>query len=658
MKSSSRVAGIRPLLSRVGRMALAVLVLVSVAVIVLATSCRTLYQSQLIDHAGEANITLARLIGLAAGGRLRSSEGSTEAIDAPTVSADGEVQADRAVRHLIDGTPVVAVAIYDVTGAQLYATQRMPSDGRQPGLAAALGGRVVSDFVDLQSEDLDKAVDRGSTLALRSLVPLKDARGDVDLVVELRRDLGDVSRQASTLFGKVFMAGFGVMLVACAIAMPCVLRGVAHGRRQRDALRARHEALIHAKLAAERASRSKSAFLAHMSHEIRTPLHGLLGLAALLRHTTLTPIQSKYAASMEQSGRALLRILNDILDVAKIEADRLTLDEVDFDLRAVVGDTVSLVEATALQKGVTLCIDLNAAVPTRLRGDPVRLQQVLNNLVGNAVKFTERGSVRIGVSVANTGECGCEVRFVVEDTGIGIEEGALRRIFEPFTQAELSTSRRYGGTGLGLTIAGELVRAMGGRIEARSTPGLGSEFSFTCRLGHSSDRQSCVHGGATAQPTTRRPAAKRLLLAEDNVVNQMYAEALLTRLGYEVRIASNGREAVDLWLTDGPFDCILMDYHMPVLDGYEATRLIRHREAQSGNHRTRIVAVTASVMPEDRADALERGMDAVLGKPFSPQELEEVLCAPLAASGDVARQGADSCAPQSGIELPTVDSRI
>ena len=392
--------------------------------------------------------------------------------------------------------------------------------------------------------------------------------------------------------------------------------------RARDALRARE--LEAAKLAAEAASVAKGQFLANMSHEIRTPLHGILGMARLALDRGTPPEQARaYLGTLDRCAEGLLHILNDILDFSKIEAGKLAIDRIAFSLRKLLAETHQTLLPQAVAKGLMLECQAAPEIPDSLLGDPARLRQVLLNLLGNAVKFTRTGSVRLHVSAGSPIESGSvQLRFSVADTGIGIPKNQQERIFEAFAQADGSVSRRFGGTGLGLSICSQLVQLMGGRLTVESTPDAGSTFTFTCNLGVGVEPTGQADGPAT-EIESGRPL--RILLAEDNPINQLIATRTLNRRGHEVTVVSTGLDALKTWEAAEPFDLILIDNQMPEMGGLEAVERIRQRELALNRSRTAIVALTASAMAGDRERFLSAGMDGYLAKPFRAEDLDAVI---------------------------------
>ena len=367
-----------------------------------------------------------------------------------------------------------------------------------------------------------------------------------------------------------------------------------------------------------------------MSHEIRTPMNGIMGMTELVLAKTSSPVQQRHLNIVRQSADYLLRLLNDILDFSKVEAGKLDLEETTFDLRDMVVEATDTLTLEANRKGIELVSDVEPGVTATLIGDSGRLRQILINLLGNAVKFTEQGTVQLNVRVERAGPQETLLEFAVRDTGIGIPQGAQQAIFESFQQADSSTTRRFGGTGLGLAVSARLVGLMGGRIWVESLVGEGSTFRFTAWFGVAHASHSKVTGPQSDpdRPTEVAPPAVndplRILLAEDGLVNQEVASGLLEMQGHHVTLAENGVEALAA-LERASFDLVLMDLEMPEMDGLEATAAIRQKEAATGDHLP-IVAMTAHVLPafEDRCRAA--GMDGYLTKPIQAEQLYEALC--------------------------------
>jgi signal transduction histidine kinase/CheY-like chemotaxis protein len=478
-------------------------------------------------------------------------------------------------------------------------------------------------------------------------------------------------------------AGIGAF---AAVTLLSVLAGLVVIRLSRATLRARlRDRAAQARLAAAKrqaeiraqnaqaAARSKGELLAVMSHEMRTPMSGVLGFANLLLDTPLSREQREFAQIVQRSGDALLTVINDVLDYSKIEAGRMTVERIDMALHDVCEEVRAILQSAALERGVAIVVRYDPRVPKFIKGDPVRIRQVLLNLAGNAVKFTEGGSVSIGAEVLDPGR----VKISVTDTGIGIPTEQMATLFQQYAQGDTARTRRYGGTGLGLAISKTLVELMGGEIGAQSTVGAGSTFWFvlplkvgaesaasvpphaqapfpaalrdgppakappiipvlTERADRSPDEAASKSPASSEPEPTRDPAvtlsaapacapeAVRLLLVEDNFVNQRVALYMLAKLGYHVDLANDGREALRR-LGKERYDLVLMDCQMPELDGFEATRLIRDPSSEVLDHDVPIVAMTANAFPEDRARSLECGMSDFLSKPVDRAALSAMI---------------------------------
>ncbi len=398
---------------------------------------------------------------------------------------------------------------------------------------------------------------------------------------------------------------------------------------QKQLLQSSNEKLQEAKEIAEKSNVLKSLFLATMSHEIRTPMNGILGVAELLKQTSLSKEQIELLNIMSISGENLLSIINDILDISKIESGMITLESIKFDLKKLVSDVITLLSIRANDQHDELHLHIHEEVPQFIVGDPLRLKQIVINLVNNAIKFTKNGNVTLRVQMSEETEDTYKLRFEVTDTGIGISKSEISKLFKSFSQVNQSTQREYGGTGLGLAIAKNLTELMDGKIGVESTPGVGSTFWFTAVFNKKASEKptnesheeitSCIEHHSQTQINDLK-----ILLVEDNIINQKVAKGILSNMGYDISIANNGVMGLESYKAN-PVDIILMDIQMPVMDGFTATKEIRKFEEENHLEGCYIVALTANALKEDKEKCFAVGMNDFLTKPFKSDDITKVL---------------------------------